>query len=81
MKLINMKLQFFKRIVNGITTELHLQQNSEKSVITKVFPELPKEGMNYRDEEIKEIENLEKWKKEGIESGVFTISSFEPTQS
>ena len=75
------KFKYYKIVKNGVTTELHLEEQRGECVVAKIYPKLQQEGKSYKDENIKELENLDKWREEGLNTSIFTNSSFEPKHS
>ena len=63
--------KYYKRVKNGKTIELHLHKEENEETRVIIYPQ-PKEGSWYEDKEFIEIDNLDEWLDEGLESGIFT---------
>lgn len=73
------KFNYYKRVVNGQTIELHLHENRKDYILAKKFPESEDIG-NFKDKEFIEIDGIDKWLDEGLKVGIFNTTPI-PTAS
>lgn len=64
------KFNYYKRVVNGQTIELHLHENRKDYILSKKFPESEDIG-NFKDKEFFEFNDINEWLDEGLKVGIF----------
>ena len=65
-----MKFTYYKRVVEGITTELHLHEDRNEYIVAKKYPESGNNDI-YNKNEFIQLETCDDWLDEGIRSGIF----------
>ena len=71
------KTKYFKRVVNGITTELHYHEDRGDYMKGKSYPE---NVDSFNENELEELE-LDEWLDEGLRIGVFNDEVLCPKES
>lgn len=74
------KFNYYKRVVEGVTTELHLHENREDYIVSKKFPDKTITDEVYNQEEFIECEDVNEWLDVGLKVGIFNTTPI-PAQS
>lgn len=63
------KFNYYKRVVEGKTIELHIREHKEEYVIGKVYPET--ENTVFKTKELIPLEDVNEFLDEGLSTGIF----------
>lgn len=65
-----MMIKYFKRIENGKVVDLHVHENKEDGVYSKIYP-TPQNDTYYNMDDFEELDNVDELLDVGLEVGIF----------